>query len=150
MTLALTLLVGQQEGHPAGKKLSSEVLAWLSLWSKVQTCIWPSGCHCRPLSLASVNSRLFFPCWYRLIRVLPDKGPLNRCVCVCVCNDISNCCRLRRAIPTLLVLAQSPTTSTLPSAPSHLLKISLSTHWQSTSPCCGSRSRWTGRPGPSS
>jgi len=39
---ALTLLVGQQEGHPACKKLSGEVLAWLSFWSEVQTCIWPS------------------------------------------------------------------------------------------------------------
>ena len=34
---ALTLLVGRQEGHPACKKLSSEVLAWLSVWSEVQT-----------------------------------------------------------------------------------------------------------------
>jgi len=39
---ALTLLVGRQEGHPACKKLSSEVLAWLSVCSEVQTCIWPS------------------------------------------------------------------------------------------------------------
>jgi len=39
---ALTLLVGRQEGHPACKKLSGEVLAWLSVWSAVQTCIWPS------------------------------------------------------------------------------------------------------------
>jgi len=39
---ALTLLVGQHEGHPASKKLSGEVLAWLSVWSEVQTCIWPS------------------------------------------------------------------------------------------------------------
>jgi len=39
---ALTLLVGQQEGHPACKKLSGGMLAWLSVWSKVQTCIWPS------------------------------------------------------------------------------------------------------------
>jgi len=39
---ALTLLVGQQEGHPACKKLSSGVLVWLSVWSEVQTCIWPS------------------------------------------------------------------------------------------------------------
>ena len=40
---ALTLLVGRQEGHPACKKnLSSEVLAWLSVWSEVQTCIRPS------------------------------------------------------------------------------------------------------------
>ena len=39
---ALTLLVGRQEGHPTCKKLSGGVLAWLSVWSKVQTCIWPS------------------------------------------------------------------------------------------------------------
>jgi len=39
---ALTLLFGWQEGHPACKKLSSEALAWLSVWSEVQTCIWPS------------------------------------------------------------------------------------------------------------
>jgi len=39
---ALTLLVGRQEGHPACKKLSGGVLAWLSVWSKVQTCIRPS------------------------------------------------------------------------------------------------------------
>ena len=36
---ALTLLVGRQEGHPACKKLSGEVLALLSVWSEVQTCI---------------------------------------------------------------------------------------------------------------
>ena len=39
---ALTLLVGRQEGHPACKKLSGGVLAWLSVWSKVQTCTQPS------------------------------------------------------------------------------------------------------------
>jgi len=39
---ALTLLVGRQEGHPACKKLSRGVLVWLSVWSEVQTCIWPS------------------------------------------------------------------------------------------------------------
>jgi len=30
---ALTLLVGWQEGHPACKKMSGDVLAWLSVWS---------------------------------------------------------------------------------------------------------------------
>jgi len=40
---ALTLLAGRQEEHPAYKKLSDEVLAWLFLWSKVQMiCIWTS------------------------------------------------------------------------------------------------------------
>jgi len=33
----LTLLVGRQEGHPACKKLSSGVLAWLSVWIEVLT-----------------------------------------------------------------------------------------------------------------
>ena len=39
---ALTLFVGRQEGHPACKKLSGGVLAWLSVWSEVQTYIWLS------------------------------------------------------------------------------------------------------------
>jgi len=52
------LLVGQQEGHPACKKLSYGVLAWLSVWGKVQICIRSSWCHCHSLSLASVKSRL--------------------------------------------------------------------------------------------
>ena len=47
---------------------------------EVQTCIWPSGCHCHSLSLASVKSRLVVPFWYRLTRVVPEKGPLNGCV----------------------------------------------------------------------
>jgi len=38
----LTLLVGRQEGHPTCKKLSGGVLAWLSVWSEVQTYTWPS------------------------------------------------------------------------------------------------------------
>jgi len=39
---ASMLLVGRQEGHPACKKQSGGVLVWLSVWSKVQTCILPS------------------------------------------------------------------------------------------------------------
>jgi len=39
---ALTLWVGRQEGHPAWKKLTGAMLAWLSVWSEVQTCIRPS------------------------------------------------------------------------------------------------------------
>jgi len=40
---ALMLLVGQQEGHPACKKLSDEVVAWLCVWSKAQIiCIQSS------------------------------------------------------------------------------------------------------------
>ena len=39
---AFMLLVGRQEWHPVCKKLSGGVLAWLSVWSEVQTCLWPS------------------------------------------------------------------------------------------------------------
>ena len=53
------------------------MLAWLSAWSEVQTCIWPSWCHCHSLSLAPVKSRLVLHFWYRLTRVVPEKGPLN-------------------------------------------------------------------------
>ena len=70
---AMTLLVGQQEGHPAYKNLSGGVLAWLSVWIKVQMPL--------SLSLASVKSRLVLPFWYRLTWVVPDKGPLKGCVC---------------------------------------------------------------------
>ena len=76
---ALMLLVGRQED------LSGGLLAWLSVWSEVQTCIWPRWCHCHSLSLASIKSRLVLPFWYWLTRVVPDKGPLNGCLCVCVC-----------------------------------------------------------------
>ena len=41
-----------------------------------------SWCHCHSLSLAPVKSRLVLPFWYRLTWVVPDKGPLNGCVCV--------------------------------------------------------------------
>ena len=81
---ALTLLAGRREEHPACKKLSGGVLAWLSVCSEVQTCIWPSGFHCHSPSLASVKSRLVLPFWYRLTRVIPDKELLNVCVCVSV------------------------------------------------------------------
>ena len=60
------------------------MLAWLSVWSKVQPCTWHSWCHCLSLSLASLKSRLIWPFWYRLTQVVPEKGPLNVCVRACV------------------------------------------------------------------
>jgi len=72
--------LGWVAGRASGlQKLSGGVLAWLSVWSEVQTCIWPSWCHCHSLSLASVKSRLVLPLWYWLTWVVPDKGPLNVC-----------------------------------------------------------------------
>jgi len=47
------LLIWHQEEHPACKKLSAEVLAWLSAWSKVQIiCICPADANDTPSSLA--------------------------------------------------------------------------------------------------
>ena len=60
------------------------MLAWLSVWSEVQTCIWPSWCHCHSLFLASVKSRLVLPFWYRLTRVVPEKGSFNMHMCAVV------------------------------------------------------------------
>ena len=68
-----------------GRKGIRPVKNWvvgLSVWSEVQTCMWPSWCHCHSLSLVSVKSRLVLPFWYRLTQVVLDKGPLNGCVCV--------------------------------------------------------------------
>ena len=75
---------GGKKGIWPVKKQSGGVLAWLSVWSDVQTCIWPSWCHCYSLSLAPVKSRLVLPFWYRLTQgvkwlllllFLPDALP---------------------------------------------------------------------------
>ena len=79
----LTLLVGRQEGHPACKKLSSGVLAWLSVSSEVQTCIRPGWCHCHSLSCFT-KIQIGFTFLVPAHLGSPGKGPLNRCVCVCV------------------------------------------------------------------
>ena len=74
--------LGGRNGIRPVKKLSGGVLVWLSVWSEVRTCIWPGWCHCHSLSLASVKSGLVSPFWCLLTRVVPDKGPLNVCVCL--------------------------------------------------------------------
>ena len=73
--------LGSRKGIWPVKNLSGGVLALLSVWSEMQTCIWPSWCHFYSLSLASVKSRLGLPFWCWLTRVVPEKGPLNGCVC---------------------------------------------------------------------
>ena len=49
---------GRKGIRPVKNWAGGVVLAWLSVWSEVHTCIWPSWCHCYSLSLASVKSRL--------------------------------------------------------------------------------------------
>ena len=45
------------------------------------------------MSLASVKSRLVLPFWYWLTWVVPDKRPLNWCVCVTsgITDDADTC-----------------------------------------------------------
>ena len=74
--------LGGRKGIRPVKNWSGGLLAWLSVWSEVQTCIWPSWYHYHSLSLASVKFRLVLPFWYRLTWVVPEKGSLNGCVCV--------------------------------------------------------------------
>ena len=65
-------------------KMSGGVLASLSVWSKMQTCIWPSWCHWHSLSLASVKFRLVFTFLVPAHLGSPRQRLLNCCVCVCV------------------------------------------------------------------
>jgi len=77
---ALTLLVWQQEGHPACKKTE-----W---WGAgVVVCLEQCADLLMPLPLTvSCFSKIQIglPFWYRLTWVVPEKGPLNGCVCVYV------------------------------------------------------------------
>jgi len=81
--IALTLLVVCQEEHPACKKLSDEVLVWISVWTEVQiVCIWSSWCHCHPQIpslLALFKFRLVLPFWCQLSQVVLEKRPLHGC-----------------------------------------------------------------------
>ena len=74
---ALTLLVGRQEGHPACKTTEwwgTGMVICLKRDADLHTA------QVMPLSLASVKSRLVLPFWYRLTRVVLERGPLNGCV----------------------------------------------------------------------
>ena len=65
------------------KNLSGGVLAWLSVWSELQTCICPSWCHCHSLSLASY--------WFYLSGAGYPGGPGKRAVkWVCVWGGLSS------------------------------------------------------------
>ena len=91
------------------------MLARLSVWSKVQTCIWPSGFHCHSLSLASVKSRLVLPFWYRPTRVVLVKGPLNVCVCVCVRLGLEHMAAIRSGFWRLYAVPVAKLTPVKPS-----------------------------------
>jgi len=79
---ALTLLFGWQEGHPAYKKLTGGVLAWLSVWGEVRMAqLITTATHC----LAPVKSRLVLvPAHLGNPAQIPESRKVGVCVCVCV------------------------------------------------------------------
>jgi len=79
--------LGGRKGNPACKKLSSGVLAWLSVWSEVQTCIRPvygpadaTDTHC--LFLQSNQIGFTF-----LLLAHPGSPGQRAFKCVCVISD---------------------------------------------------------------
>jgi len=64
--------LGGGKGTRPVENLSGGVLAGLSVWSEVQTCIWPSWCHCHSLSPASIDPRLVFTarCYASAVRAM--------------------------------------------------------------------------------
>jgi len=87
------LLVGRQEGHPACKKLTGGVLAWLSVWSKVQTTLWSKyklyDLHAIFCSTLSVSKSFFYVLCNNFLIVFVEAPflwrPLGNCP-VCPLN----------------------------------------------------------------
>jgi len=87
---ALNLLVGRQEGHPACKKLSGGVLAWLSVWSEMQTDM----AQLMPLPL-TVSCFSKIQIGFTFLVLAQPGSPGQRAVkrvCVCVVH-IVQCCK---------------------------------------------------------
>ena len=81
---ALTLLVGRQEGHPACKKLSGGVLAWLSLEG--------ADLHTAQLMPLPFTVSCFSKIQTGFTYLIPahpgstgQRAVKRECVCVCVC-----------------------------------------------------------------
>ena len=96
---ALTLLAGQQEGHSACKKTE-----W---WGAGMVICLEQGADLHmaqliplPLTVSCFSKiQIGLPFWYRLTRVVPEKGPLNGRVCVYLQNLYSTTIRNRPRVP---------------------------------------------------
>jgi len=67
---ALTLSVGRYEEHPARRKLTHKVLAWLPVSSEAQMiCIWSSLCYCHPIISCFIKIQIGF---IFLMQAYPD------------------------------------------------------------------------------
>jgi len=70
----LTVLVRCEEEHPVCKNLSDGVLAWLSVWSEVQSAYGPADGTATPSSLASLKSRVVYHSGAGLPRLSWKRG----------------------------------------------------------------------------
>ena len=84
---ALTLLVGRQKGHPACKKLSGGMLAWLS-GMRCRLAYSPADATAAHYLLLRksrlVLTFLVLPFWYLLTQVVPDIFQKSSKMAVCV------------------------------------------------------------------
>ena len=85
---ALTLLVGRQEGHPACKKPSR--CAGMVICLERGADLHMAQLMPLPLTVSCFSKiQIGLTFWYRLTLVVPEKAPLNVCVCVCVSQTFS-------------------------------------------------------------
>jgi len=67
------------------KKLSDEVLARLSVWSKMQMIrMWSSWCYCHPNITCFIKTQNGLTFWCRLTQTVLKKKLLNGCLSVCL------------------------------------------------------------------
>lgn len=75
----LKLLFGRHKMHRACKKLSDEILAWLSGWSEfLMLCVWSTWCHCLSF-YSSLELRLFHLSVPTYPGSLRKRELLNKC-----------------------------------------------------------------------
>jgi len=87
-TITMTLFFQCSIGS---KKMSDEVLAWLSVWSEVQTiCKWFSWCHCHPIISCFIKIQINIS-GGGSPRLSWRKRPLNRCLSFCSTGSIPDC-----------------------------------------------------------
>jgi len=92
----LTLLAGRQEEHLACKKLSDEVLAWLSVRNEVQMiCIWSSWCHCHLITSCFIKIQIGLAIWAPAYPCYPGKEAVKR-MSVCLSVSMPVCLSIRK------------------------------------------------------
>jgi len=78
-------LLGARKSIQPVKNWVVGVLAWLSVWSEVQTCIWPSWCHCHFVSCFS-KIKIGFTFLVAAHPGSPGQRAVKR-LCVCMCHS---------------------------------------------------------------